>query len=131
MLRSIVEKKKKKRQELVKNVTSAESLLTRELHALTTELHAQSLHKASTLRNSQKQLVDNAMIHLEKKIYDELSSATKLQKDYHFFREEVEMLGDPEEWLDLMKCKLTSISNELEYADNQLANLKSSQEEAK
>jgi hypothetical protein len=99
---------------------SAETEAAREYHAMCTDLHSMSLKKTAALRSSQKKLVDAAMVKLNDRMNNELLNATEIQKQFSFFREEVEMLGDPEEWLQFTKERLTSICNELRHVDAQL-----------
>lgn len=61
------------------------------------------------------------MVKLDHQMNSELTHATELQKEFHHFKEEVEVIGDPEEWLIFLKNKLQSVSNEFEYIDRQLA----------
>lgn len=59
------------------------------------------------------------MVDLEAKVH--VADVLQIANDYRAFTDDVDSLGDPEDWLSLIQGQLQSLSSEVSHLDQQLA----------
>jgi|AntAceMinimDraft_1070359.scaffolds.fasta_scaffold93694_1 chromosome segregation ATPase len=120
MLRAIVDRRADERDQAAGATAIAQEALAAAFHKLSLELHTQAMAKANDLRNSQLALED-AIEVLHGRAQHQATAAQELEAQVDLLLDEVEELGDPEDWLQLMEAHLRSISCELKHIDQQIA----------
>ena len=101
-------------------VEAAEARLAQEYHKLACIFHGHTVSKARALQRSTK-LLESAMEELQARCQAEASLANTANAEFRGLCNDVEGLGDPEDWLSLMEARLQSVSSELEFADFQMS----------
>lgn len=116
-LRAVAEGFSVRRREALNDAEVAKKRVVGALFQKGLEMHGLTMSKALELRREQKYLLDTYLYSLDAMTSEQEELASKMSNEYIDFSSSVNMIDDPEHWLEQIEMRLLSCRAELEHVN--------------